>query len=104
MDFPDGHRNTKYWSKIPTADQIESPAWLDHLPRAEDGQINLTQELALDLALLHSRDYQTQFESVYLSALTLTGNEFEFATQWSGGTGAQYTATGSVSGETVCCR
>ena len=95
MNYPDGHRNTKYWSKIPTASQVESPAWLDHLPRGEDGQINLTQELAVDLALLHSRDYQTQFESVYLSALTLTGNQFEFATQWSGGTGAQYTATGS---------
>ena len=95
MNFPDGHRNTKYWSKIPTASQIESPVWLDHLPRGEDGQIRLTQELALDLALLHSRDYQTQFESVYLSALTLTGNEFEFATQWNGGIGTQYTATGS---------
>ncbi len=95
MHFPDGHRNTEYWSKIPTASQIESPAWLDHLPRDQDGQIRLTQELALDLALLHSRDYQTQFESVYLSALTLTGNEFEFATQWSGGVGTQYTATGS---------
>ncbi len=95
MHFPDGHRNTKYWSKIPTANQIESPSWLDHLPRGDDGQIRLTQELALDLALLHSRDYQTQFESVYLSALTLTGNEFEFATQWSGGVGTQYTATGA---------
>ncbi len=95
MNFPDGHRNTKYWSKIPTASQIDSPAWLDQLPRGDDGQIKLTQELALDLALLHSRDYQTQFETVYLSALTLTGNEFEFATQWAGGTGAQYTATGS---------
>ena len=99
MHFPDGHRNTKYWSKIPTASQIESPAWLNYLPRDEDGQIKLTQELAVDLALLHSRDYQTQFESVYLSALTLTGNEFEFATQWGGGAGAQYTATGSDLGE-----
>lgn len=95
MNYPDGHRNTKYWSKIPTASQIESPVWLDHLPRGEDGQINLTQELALDLALLHSRDYQTQFESVYLSALSLTGNQFEFATQWSGGTGTGFTATGA---------
>jgi outer membrane protein TolC len=95
MHFPDGHRNTKYWSKIPTANQIESPAWLDHLPRGPDGQIRLTHELALDLALLHSRDYQTQFESVYLNALALTGNEFEFATQWGGGVGTQYTATGA---------
>ncbi|MEQ1826371.1 MAG: TolC family protein [Pirellula sp.] len=95
MNSPDGHLNTKYWSKIPTANQIESPAWLDHLPRDSDGQIDLTQNLALDLALLHSRDYQTQFESVYLSALSLTGNQFEFATQWSGDVGTQYTATGS---------
>lgn len=95
MNCPDGHRNTKYWSKIPTASQIESPAWLDQLPRSDDGQIDLTHELAVDLALLHSRDYQTQFESVYLSALTLTGNQFEFATQWGAGIGTQYTATGS---------
>jgi hypothetical protein len=95
MYCPDGHRNTKYWSKIPTADQIESPAWLDHLPRDSSGQIPLTQELALDLALLHSREYQSQYESVYLNALTLTGNQFEFATQWSGGTGTQFTSTGS---------
>jgi outer membrane protein TolC len=95
MYCPDGHRNTKYWSKIPTADQIESPAWLDHLPRDASGQIPLTQELALDLALLHSRDYQSQYESVYLNALALTGNQFEFATQWSGGTAAQFTSTGT---------
>ena len=95
MNFPDGHRNTKYWSKIPTASQVESPAWLDHLPRDEDGQIHLTQQLAVDLALLHSRDYQSQFESVYLTALTLTGNQFEFATQWNGGVGTQYTSTGT---------
>ncbi|HUP79822.1 MAG TPA: TolC family protein, partial [Pirellula sp.] len=95
MNCPDGHLNTKYWSKIPTATQIESPAWLEYLPRGSDGQIDLTQNLALDLALLHSRDYQSQFESVYLSALALTGNQFEFATQWGGGVGTQYTATGS---------
>ncbi len=95
MNYPDGHKNTRYWDKIPTADHIESPVWLSHLPRDENGEVLLTQELAIDLALLHSRDYQTAFESVYLSALTLTGNEFEFATQWSGGTSTQYVATGA---------
>ena len=47
MNCPDGHCNTKYWSKIPTASQIESPAWLEYLPRNDDGQIDLTQELAV---------------------------------------------------------
>lgn len=98
MDCPDGHNNTKYWSKIPGAQRIESPAWLDALPRQPDGSIRVSQQTAIDLALLHSRDYQSQVESVYLNALSLTGNQFEFETQWSGGTGAQFTATGSSLG------
>jgi outer membrane protein TolC len=98
MDCPDGHNNTKYWSKIPGAQRIESPAWLDALPRQPDGSIRVSQQTAIDLALLHSRDYQSQVESVYLNALSLTGNQFEFETQWSGGAGSQFTATGSSLG------
>ena len=94
MYCPDGHKNEKYWKKIPDAHSIESPRWLDSLPRQADGSVRLDQQTAIDLALLHSRDYQSQYESVYLTALSLTGNEFEFQTQWNGGTGTQYTATG----------
>ncbi len=95
MDCPDGYDNTKYYSKIPTQGHTESPIWIDYLPRDETNQIKLTQPLAIDLALLHSRDYQTQFEQVYLSALELSGNRFEFDTQWFGGLGTGFTATGS---------
>ncbi len=100
MDFPDGFDNTKYYSKIATQGHTESPVWIDHLPRdPESKQIKLTQPLAIDLALLHSRDYQTQFEQVYLSALTLTGNRFEFDTQWAGGGGTNFIATGADLGD-----
>ncbi len=95
MDCPDGYDNTKYYSKIPTQAHTQNPVWIDYLPREEDGQIKLTQPLAIDLALLHSRDYQTQFEQVYLFALALSGNRFEFDTQWTGGLGTGLTATGS---------
>ncbi|MFO0382292.1 MAG: hypothetical protein ACK506_11390, partial [Pirellula sp.] len=71
MDCPDGHDNTKYWSKIPGSHRIESPAWLDALPRQPDGSVRVSQQTAIDLALLHSRDYQSQVESVYLNALFL---------------------------------
>lgn len=94
MVCPDGHRNDRYWSKIPTVERIESPAWLEYLPRNEQGEIVLSQHLAMDLALLHSRDYQTEFENVYLTGLALTGNQFEFSTQWLGGVGTQFTAVG----------
>ncbi len=95
MYCPDGHRNTKYWQQIPDAGRIENWKWLDSLPRRDDGSVLLNQKTAIDLALLHSRDYQTQYEAVYLTALNLTGNQFEFQTQWNGGTGLGYTATGA---------
>ncbi|MEZ6151757.1 MAG: TolC family protein [Pirellulaceae bacterium] len=95
MDCPDGFNNTKYYSKIPTQGHTENPIWIDYLPRDAESQISLTQPLAIDLALLHSRDYQTQFEQVYVTALALSGNRFEFDTQWAGGVGTNYTATGA---------
>ncbi len=94
MYCPDGHRNDKYWNKIPDAVSIDSLSWLDSLPRQSNGSVLVDQKTAIDLALIHSRDYQTQFESVYLTALSLTGNEFEFQAQWQGGTGVGFTATG----------
>lgn len=94
QNCPGGHRNTDYYSRIGTRNNTENPTWLDYLPRNEKGVLELTQPLALDLALLHSRDYQQQFEGVYLNSLGLSGNRFEFKNQWFGGVGGSYTATG----------
>ncbi len=99
QNCPDGHRNTKYYSQIATRTETENPAWLDHLPRNDKGELELTQPLAMDLALLHSRTYQQQFENVYLNALSLSGNQFEFDSQWFGGIGANYGATGEDLGD-----
>ncbi len=86
--------NAKYYDKRGDKLNTENPIWTEYLPRDENNKIKLTQPLTIDLALLHSRDYQNQFESVYLTALDLSGNRFEFDTQWFGGFGADYTATG----------
>ncbi len=99
MDSPAGFNNTKYYSKIATDPKTENPIWLDYLPRNESQQVELTPALANDLALLHSREYQTEFENVYLTALNLSGNRFEFAAQWFGGTGTNFTATGADVGD-----
>lgn len=99
MDYPDGFNNTKYYSKIGNKSYTENPMWAEFLPRNADGQIDLTQPLAMDLALLNSREYQTQFESVYLRALDLSSNRFEFDSQWFGGVGADFTATGEDLGD-----
>jgi outer membrane protein TolC len=45
---------------------------------------------AVEMAIRFSRDYQTQKESLYLSALTLTGVRHEYAAQWFGTVDAAY--------------
>ncbi|QEG00996.1 Outer membrane efflux protein [Stieleria maiorica] len=94
MTLPDC-KPVAYYDQIPTRTHVENPVWLDYLPRNEDGSVKLTQSMAIELALLHSRDYQSEFENVYLTALELSGNRFEFDTQWFGGFGTTFAATGS---------
>jgi outer membrane protein TolC len=64
------------------------------LPRKTTGEVEVTPELAMDLALLHNRDFQSQFESIYLSALALSENRYEFVTQWFGGVDQSFVASG----------
>lgn len=94
MQNPYRFSNKKYWDKIPTSDELENPYWRQYLPADADGRIRISQETAIELALLHNRQYQTQFEQVYLQALSLSGNRFEFDTQWAGGLGANHVNSG----------
>jgi len=55
----------------------------------ESGVINLQQ--AVEIATKYSRDYQTQKESLYLSALSLTGTRYNYALQWFGTIDGTYT-------------
>ncbi len=94
MRHPYRFHNHRYWDQLPTAEVTENEAWVTYLPRDSQGRVPLSLDLSLDLALLHSREFQTQYEHVYLTALALTGNRFEFDTQWAGGTEADFSATG----------
>ena len=55
----------------------------------ESGVINLQQ--AVEIATKFSRVYQSQKESLYLSALALTGTRHDYAYQWLGTIDATYT-------------
>jgi outer membrane protein TolC len=52
------------------------------------GVINLSK--AVTIATAHNRDYQTQKETLYLTALDLTLERHQFARQWFGTVDAQY--------------
>jgi outer membrane protein TolC len=55
----------------------------------QSGVINLAQAVAM--ATAHNRDYQTQKEDLYLSALDLTLVRHDFATKWLGTFDGKYT-------------
>jgi outer membrane protein TolC len=80
MERPNGMHGAHWPKKF--IDWIEPPGWESGLPFGPDGKIKLDAEQAFELALLHSREYQTALEQLYLAALALTLNRYEFQTQW----------------------
>lgn len=86
--------NSRYWDQIAQMETVENSSWESSLPLNEDGELVIDRMGAIQLALLHSRDYQLQVESLYLSALGLSSNRFEFDTQWFGSTGSNYSGFG----------
>lgn len=68
------------WKKRGTA-PIEPPGWLATLPRDPQGRVRLDRQTVIEVALLHSRDYQFQVENLYLAALQLTLAQFQFQLQ-----------------------
>ncbi|MBI3462466.1 MAG: TolC family protein [Planctomycetes bacterium] len=80
------HRFRGYsrWHEQGDSAFVESPQWHDSLELSKDGTLVLSPERAVELAVLHSREYQSELEDLYLSALALTLSRFDFDLQWLG--------------------
>ena len=99
MHRVDGKPNYPHWRKDGVAQQVQNPSWMANLPVDERGVLKLDLPTAIDLALLHSPDYQEEFEDLYLSALDVSAERFRFDAQWFGGTDVFYRTSGRDSGE-----
>src|SRR5579863_971745 len=77
-----GIKGYSHWHKDGDAPWIEDPAWRDSLDLDKDGALVLKQDSVVLLGFIQSREFQTQLETLYLSALSLTLNRFEFALHW----------------------
>ncbi len=92
-----GLKGYKKWHDFGDLDAIENPNWLDPFgygpqtvtdnfkhngtyPEIRDMRLGE----AVDLAYLHSRDYQTQVENVFLTALAVSFERFRFQVQFVG--------------------
>ena len=56
---------------------LETRQWRKYLPVDANGSILLDLETSMELALLHSREFQQQKEALYLSALDVTYERFQ---------------------------
>jgi outer membrane protein TolC len=82
MMWPNGIRNSRHFHDDGDAPFIEASDWRQPLELDADGKLQLTQEKAVELGVLNSREYQTALENLYLTSLALTLNRFEFDCHW----------------------
>jgi len=94
MRVVDGRRAYPLWKAAGTTNAMENPDWWATLPLDENGVLRLDSDMAVQLALLHSPEYQRQIEQLYLSALDVSSERFRFDTQFFGGMQSFFTADG----------
>ena len=89
MHRVNGIKGWKHWHDNGDRIELENPVWHDALEEyvdvAEDGTVKLTVDSALELAYIHSPEYQRTVEELYLSALDVTTERFRLDTQFFGG-------------------
>lgn len=84
MASPGYMRGARDFGRDGCTDIIEPLGWEEALAPDASGKVRLTQDSAVAIGLLNSREYQTTLEDLYLTALALTLNRFEFDLQWFG--------------------
>lgn len=93
-----GKRGAPYEARYGCTRDVENPDWLSFLPWSEDGVIRLDRRTAMQLALLHSPQYQQELEDIYLSALRVSLERFRFQIQFFGGNDTFFTRRGPLGG------
>lgn len=93
-----GKKGWKHWHRDGDRYELENPQWRQQLaryaPLNEKGEVVLDVDTALNLAYIHSPDYQNQLETLYLSALDVSTERFRLVTQFYGGANAEYVHDG----------
>jgi outer membrane protein TolC len=82
MHCVDGKRGYRGWHDNGDLRSVEFSGWRSYLAMSDDDTVLVTRDGAVELAVLHSREYQRALEDLYLSALSLTLERFAFDLQW----------------------
>lgn len=96
MHEVDGHRGWAHWHDNGDVPTVDAELWHNSLPRNANGEIVIDLPNSVRIARKHSREFQTELEDLYLSALNVTLQRFRFDTQFFAGN----SITGTFDGET----
>lgn len=81
-----GMHGAHRWRKLPKSNDLENPFWMEYLP----GQVSISEYCkqprieklglheSMEIALVNSRDFQSEVEDMYVSALALTFQRYRF--------------------------
>ncbi len=92
----DGKRGYAHWMANGQISDVQNPQWHIYLPLDENGVLVLDARRAVQMALLHSDNYQRQLETLYLSALDVSFERFRFDTQFFGNYSTHYRSDGPL--------
>jgi hypothetical protein len=95
MEKVGGHTGAAKWRQTGEPAVVQSDAWRKILTRGRDGTLVLNLKDALRLGVHNSRDYQREREDLYLSALDLTLDRFQFSPRLALGTKGGAEASGT---------
>ena len=100
MKIVDGKRGWKHWGDNGFRRELENPEWknalVSYVETDDEGALKLDVDSAVKLAYVHSPQHQRQLETLYLTALDVSGERFRLDTQFFGGYDANYTHNGSL--------
>lgn len=91
MHCIDDKEGWDHWHDNGDISDLENPAWQEmlgqYVPLDEGGSVVLSLEDSIRLARIHSPNWQSQVETLYLSALDVSTERFRLDTQFFGGAG-----------------
>ena len=96
MKVLNGKKGYPLWDVNGKTNTAENPIWWQYLPLDERGVLVLDADAAVRTAVLHNTGYQSEIETLYLSALDVSSERFFLGNQLFAGYSASYTADGSL--------
>jgi hypothetical protein len=96
MKVLNGKKHYPLWDVNGKTNTAENPIWWQYLPLDERGVLVLDADTAVKTAVLHNTTYQSEIETLYLSALDVSSERFFLGNQLFAGYSSSYTADGSL--------